>query len=79
MTNLSISYPEPDSQIKNKVLNLSSYATKKKLKHATGVDIFELAAKKMLLLWKLKLKKLDIYKLSNVQTSLNNLKAKVDN
>ena len=47
MTNLSISYPEPDSQIKNKVLNLSSYATKKKLKHATGVDIFELAAKKI--------------------------------
>ena len=46
MTNLSISYPEPDSQIKNKVLNLSSYATKKKLKHATDVDISELAAKK---------------------------------
>ena len=34
-------YPEPDSHIRDKVkvvLNLSNYAIKKELKHATGVD-----------------------------------------
>ena len=33
-------YPEPDSHIRDKVklvLNLSNYAIKKELKHATGV------------------------------------------
>ena len=42
-------YPEPDSHIKDKVkvvLDLSNYATKKELDHATGVDTCDLAAKK---------------------------------
>ena len=41
------------SEIKS--LDLSKYATKKELDHATGVDSFDLAAKKIILLWKLKL------------------------
>ena len=42
-------YPEPDSHIKFKVkivLILSNNATKKELDHATGVDTYDLAAKK---------------------------------
>ena len=41
------------SEIKS--LDLSKYATKKELDHATGVDTSDLAAKKIILLWKLKL------------------------
>ena len=37
------------------VLDLSNYATKKELDHATGVDTSDLATEKVLLLWKLKL------------------------
>ena len=51
-------YSKPDSHIRHKikvVLELSNYATKKEFKHATGIDTSELAAKKILLLWKLKL------------------------
>ena len=36
------------------VLDLSNYDTKKELDYATGVDTSDLAAKKILLLWKLK-------------------------
>ena len=46
-------YPEPDNNIREKVkvvLDLSNYATKKELEHATGVDTSDLAAKKILLL-----------------------------
>ena len=46
-------YPEPDSNIRDKVkvvLNLSNYATKKEVDHATGVDTCDLAAKKISLL-----------------------------
>ena len=46
-------YPEPDSHIRDKVkvvFNLSNYATKKELEHATGVNTSDLAAKKILLL-----------------------------
>ena len=42
-----------DNHIGDKVevlLDLSSYATKKELEHVTGVDIFNLAGKKILLL-----------------------------
>ena len=42
-------YPEPDSHIRDNVkvvLDLSNYATKKEWDHATGVDTFDLAAKK---------------------------------
>ena len=45
-------YPEPDSHFRDKVkvvLDLS-YATKKGLDHAKGVDISDLAAEKILLL-----------------------------
>ena len=37
------------------VLDLSNYATKKELDHATGVDTSDLATEKVLLLWQLKL------------------------
>ena len=46
-------YPEPDSHIKNKIkgeLDLSNYTLKEELKYATGVDTFDLTAKKCLLL-----------------------------
>ena len=43
-------YPEPDSHIRDKVkvvvLDLSNYATKNELDHATGVDTSDLADKK---------------------------------
>ena len=47
------------------VLDLSNYATKERLDHATGVDTFEVD-------------KLDINKFVHVPTSLNNLKTKVN-
>ena len=74
-------YPEPDSHISDKVkvvLDLSNYSTKKESAHATGVDTFDLAAKKDLIALKAEVDKLDINKLVNVPTSLNNLKTKVD-
>ena len=46
-------YPELDSHIKDKVkvvLDLSDYATKKELEHATGTDTSDVAAKKIVLL-----------------------------
>ena len=49
-------YPEPDNYIRDKVkvvLNLSNYAIKKELDHATGVNTFDLPAKKILLPLKL--------------------------
>ena len=73
-------YPEPDSHITDKVkvlLDLSNYATKKELEHATGIDTFDLTAKKYLVALKAYVDKLDINK-TNVPTSLNNLKIKVD-
>ena len=74
-------YPKPDSHIRDKVkvaLDLSNYATKKELDHATGVDTSDLAAKKDFIALKAEVDKLDINKLVNVPTSLNNLKTKVD-
>ena len=62
-------YPEPDSHVWDKVkvvLDLTNYASKKYLGHATNVDTSDLAAKK------------GINKLTNVWTSLINLKTKVD-
>ena len=46
-------YPEPDSHIRDKVkvaLDLSNYATKIELEHATGIDRSDLVAKKISLL-----------------------------
>ena len=57
-------YPEPDNHIRNKVrvvLDLSNYATKKKLDHATDVDTSDLAAKKDITL-EAEVDKLDINK-----------------
>ena len=51
-------YPELDIHVRDNVkvvLDLSNYATRKVLEHASGVDTSDLAAKKILLLWKLKL------------------------
>ena len=46
-------YPKPDSHARAKVkvvLNMSNYATKKELEHATGADTSNLAAKMIILL-----------------------------
>ena len=75
-------YPEPDSHIRDKVkvvLELSNYATKKELEHVTGIDKSDVAANKYFIELKAEVNKLDINKLTNVPTSLNNLKTEVDN
>ena len=56
---------------------MSNYATKKKLDHATGADTSSLAAKRDFIALKAEADKLDIGKLVNVPTSLNNLKTKI--
>ena len=74
-------YPEPDSHIRKKVkvvLDLSNYVTKKELDHVSGVDTSDLAAKKGFIALKVDVDKLDINKLVNVPTSLNNFLKKVD-
>ena len=74
-------YLETESHIRDKVkvvLDLPNYATKKELEHATGIDTSDLAAKKDFTTLKAEVGKLDINKLTNVPTSLNNLKTKVD-
>ena len=76
-------YPEPDSHIRNKIiveLDLSNYATKKELDHATYFMLHatsDLAAKKDFFTFKAEVEKLDINRLVNVPTTLNNLKIKV--
>ena len=73
-------YPEPNSHIRDKVkvvLDLSNYATKKELEHTAGIDKSDAVAKRDFIA--LKADKLDINKLTNVPTSLNNLKTEVDN
>ena len=68
-------YPELGCHIRDEVkvvLDLPNFATKKKLKHATGVDIFELATKKDFIALKAEVYKLHIDKLVIVPTSLNN-------
>ena len=74
-------YPELDSHIRDKVevvLELPNYATKKELEYATGVDTSDLANKKDFVALKAEFDKLDIIKLVNVPTSLDNLKTKID-
>ena len=74
-------YPEPDNHITNKIkveLELSDYATKKDLDHATSVDTSYLAAKKDFIVLKPEVDKLDINKLVNVSTSSNNLETEVN-
>ena len=46
-------YPEPHIHIRGKVkvvIDLSNYADKEELEHATGIDTSDLVAKKILLL-----------------------------
>ena len=74
-------HPETDSRIRDKVkvvLDLSNYAAKKEVEHATGIDISDLSAKKDFIALKAEVDKLDINKFVNVPTSLNNLKTKVN-
>ena len=74
-------YPEPDSHIRIKVkaaLDLSNYATKKELGHATGIDTSDLAAKKYFIALKAEVKKPDIKKFVHVPNILNNLKTRGD-
>ena len=69
-------YPEPGSLVRDKlkvVLDMSNYATKKELDHTTDADTFE----KRFYCFESWSCKLDINKLINVTTSLNNLKTKV--
>ena len=74
-------YPEPAIHVRYKVkvvLDLSNYALKKELDYATGVDTPDLAGKKNFIVLKAEVGKLDINKLANVPTSLNDFKTKVD-
>ena len=48
------------------------------MKYATGVDTSNLAAKKDFIVWKAEVDKLDINKMVNVRTILNDLRTKVD-
>ena len=74
--------PEPGSHIRYKVevkLYLLNCAVKKKLKDATGADSSNLGAKSDFIALKAAVDMLDVVRLTNVSTCLNNLKAKVDN
>ena len=73
-------YPEPDSRIRDKVklvLDLSNYASKKELERTTDIDTFDVVAKKAFIALEAEVDKPDMNKLTNVSTSLNNLKTKV--
>ena len=79
-------FPEPKSSSGTVEieLDLSNYATKSNLKHATGVDTSKLAKKVDLAKVDLTIRfqsngdKLDIDKSKNVPSNFNNLKSKVD-
>ena len=60
-------------------LGLSNYATKKELEHPAAADTSNLAAKNDFIPSKAEVDKLDINKLANVSTGLNNLKTNVNN
>ena len=73
--------PEQGSHIRDNVkvvLDMSNYATKKELKHATCTDTSDLAAKRDFIALKAEVYKLEIAKLVNVPTSLNNLATKLE-
>ena len=56
-------YPEPDSHIRYKVkvvLDLTNYATKKELEHATGIDTSHLATGKYFIALNAWVDKLDV-------------------
>ena len=64
---------EPDSYIRDKVKVILDLTN-----HAAGIDTSNLAAKRDYIALKAEIDKLDINRLANVPTGLNNLKAKVD-
>ena len=73
-------YQEADSHSGDKVkgiLELSNYATNKELAHTIGLDRSDLTVKKNSIALKVEADKLDINKLVNVPTTLNNIKTKV--
>ena len=57
---------------------MPNYATKKELEDATGVDTSNLSAKRDFIALKAEVVKLDINKLVNFPSVLNNLQTKVD-
>ena len=74
-------YTERDIHVRDKVkavLHSTNYATKKEYEHTAGANTSDLVAKKDFVTLKAEVDKLDINKLVNVPTSLNNLKTKVD-
>ena len=71
-------FPEPKSLRMKIELYLPNYATKIDLKNATGVATSSFAKKSDLASSKSNVDKLDIDKLENAPTNLNNLKSKVD-
>ena len=76
---MSECFPGPKSLGKVKVeLDLRNYASKTDLKDATGIDPSSFAKKVDLAQLKSNVDKLDIDKLKNIPTNLNNLKNKVD-
>ena len=69
----------PDSHSKNKIevdLDLSNYATKSELKNVIGFDASEFDKKTCLAKLKSEVEELDVDRLKNVPSSLNDLKAK---
>ena len=73
-------FPEPKflgGRVKVK-LDLSNYATIADLKNAAGVDASSFTKKNVLAHLKSDINKLDINKLKNLPTNLNNLKSKVN-
>ena len=75
-----IFYPKLGSYIRDKVkilLDVSNYATKEELGNATDVDTANLVVKNDFIALKAKSGKLDINKLTNVPTGLNNLKTTI--
>ena len=77
---MSECFPEPKSsgwRVKVEI-DFSNYATKSDLKNVAGVDTSTFAKKDDLASLKSNPDKLDIDKLKNVPTNLNNLKSKVD-
>ena len=72
-------FSKPGSHIRDKVnvvLELSNYATKKEVDHATGTDTSDLAPKNDLTALKSEVDKLDIKKMTNVTVSLNKNKSR---
>ena len=70
-------YPKAESEIRDKVnvvLDLFYYTTMKELEHATGIGTSDLDTKKDFIALKAEVDNLDINKLINVPTGLNDLK-----